>query len=82
MSKKRVTMAIVGAGSRGLDSYPRHVHLSDHDVVFTAVAEPREAWREKAIGELGIPRENAFVSWEDLAERPHHGDAILSILES
>ena len=74
---KKISMAIVGAGSRGQDSYPRHVHLSPYDVTFTAVAEPRKEWRDKAVRNLGIPAEHAYTTWEDLAAAPRLADGVL-----
>ena len=72
-----VTLALCGAGSRGAESYAPHIKHSPHAVRFTAVAEPRDAWRERAIRELGIPRENAVRSWEELAARPQLADGVL-----
>ena len=76
MTKKRVRLAVCGAGSRGVEAYGHHALNSPYDVEFTAVAEPREAWRERAIKKLRIPRENAFTTWEELAERPQLADGI------
>ena len=75
--KKRVRLAICGAGSRGVDSYAPHAKFSPYEVEFVAVAEPREAWREKAIRNLSIPREHAFTTWEELADKPRMADGIL-----
>jgi len=76
-TKKKVRLAIAGAGSRGADSYAPHAGLSPYDVEFVAVAEPRAAWREKAIRQFNIPRENAFETWEELAAQPKLADGIL-----
>lgn len=72
-----VTLALCGAGSRGAESYAPHVGESPYKVRFTAVAEPRKEWRERAIRTLNIPRENAFESWEELAAQPQLADGIL-----
>lgn len=74
---KKIRLAIAGAGSRGVDSYAPHASLSKYDVEFVAVAEPRAEWREKAIRNLNIPRENAFTSWEELAAQPQMADGVL-----
>ncbi|MBU4366670.1 MAG: Gfo/Idh/MocA family oxidoreductase, partial [Verrucomicrobia bacterium] len=75
--KKKVRLAICGAGSRGANAYAPHVRSSPYDVEFVAVAEPREAWREKAIRDLNIPRSNAFTTWEELAAGPQMADGVL-----
>ncbi len=74
---KGVTLAIVGAGSRGAESYAPRALKSDVKVRFTAVAEPRPAWRERAITNFDIPRENAFTTWEDLVDRPQLADGVI-----
>jgi predicted dehydrogenase len=79
--KKKIRLAIAGAGSRGADSYAPHASLSPYDVEFVAVAEPRAAWREKAIRQFKIPRENAFESWEELAAQPQLADGILVTMQ-
>lgn len=75
--KDQVTMALVGAGSRGLQAYPRHLVNSAHKVAITAVAEPRGEWREEAIRRFNIPREHAFSDWKELAEQPRLADGAL-----
>src|SRR5688572_5613556 len=72
-----VSLAIVGAGSRGLNTYPQLARDSKIPIVFTAVAEPRDDRREKAIQELKIPRENAFRTWEELAAKARLADGVI-----
>jgi predicted dehydrogenase len=76
-----VRLAIAGAGSRGADVYAQHAGLSPYDVKFVAVAEPRAAWREKAIRQFHIPRENAFETWEELAAQPRLADGVLVTMQ-
>ena len=78
---KKIRLAIAGAGSRGADSYAPHASLSSYAVEFVAVAEPRAAWREKAIRQFNIPRENAFASWEELAAQPQLADGVLVTMQ-
>lgn len=80
-TKKKVRLAIAGAGSREADSYAPHAGFSPYDVEFVAVAEPRAAWREKAIRQFNIPRENAFETWEELAAQPQLADGILVTMQ-
>jgi len=75
--KDKVRLAIVGAGSRGVDSYAPHAKHSPHDVEFVAVAEPRAVWREKAVRDLNIPEKNAFSCWTELATQPRLADGVL-----
>ncbi|MHC4887186.1 MAG: Gfo/Idh/MocA family oxidoreductase [Planctomycetota bacterium] len=74
---KQVTLALVGAGSRGAESYSPHVMDCDFDVRFTAVAEPREEYRERAIENFKIPRESAFTTWEELVAQPRLADGVI-----
>lgn len=78
---KTIRLAIAGAGSRGLDSYAPHAALSPYRVEFTAVAEPRAAWREKAVRNLKIPPRQAFTTWEELAAQPQLADGVLVTMQ-
>ncbi len=78
---KKIRLAIAGAGSRGVDSYAPHAALSPYEVEFVAVAEPRAAWREKAIRNLKIPPQNAFTTWEELAAQPQLADGVLVTMQ-
>ena len=57
---KKVTLAIVGAGSRGW-AYASYASHHSHEVNVVAVAEPRREYREKLAVEhkMGIRRINA-----------------------
>lgn len=79
--KKKIRLAIAGAGSRGVDSYAPHAASSPYEVTFTAVAEPRAAWREKAVRQLKIPPQNVFTSWEELAAQPQLADGVLVTMQ-
>ena len=78
---KKIRLAIAGAGSRGVDSYAPHASLSPYPVEFVAVAEPRAAWREKAIRQFNIPRDNAFETWEELAAQPQLAEGVLVTMQ-
>ncbi|MCD4824287.1 MAG: Gfo/Idh/MocA family oxidoreductase [Phycisphaerae bacterium] len=77
MADKKVSFAIIGAGSRGLDSYGKYIqeHLDEAEVV--AVAEPREFQRKEAVRRFNIPAENVFTDWKELLARPKLADAII-----
>ena len=55
VADKKVSFAIIGAGSRGLNSYGKYIreHLDEAEVV--AVAEPREFQRNEAVRRFNIP---------------------------
>ena len=42
-----------------------------------AVAEPREAYRQKLVDEHGIPAGNVFARWEEFVKRPKLCDAVV-----
>ncbi len=59
----------VGAGSRGYFAYAPYALEHPDELRFVAVAEPDEARRERFAKTHNVPRENCFVSWEDLAAK-------------
>jgi len=75
-SMKTVSIAIVGAGSRGsiyADYALEHPDLAK----VVAVAEPRDAWRERLMQRHRIPATDAVADWRMLLERPRLADAIV-----
>jgi predicted dehydrogenase len=70
-----VTVAVVGAGSRG-SGYARLAAESGRAGI-VAVAEPREFQRKAMVAEHGIADELAFVDWRALADRPRVADAVV-----
>jgi predicted dehydrogenase len=71
-----VTVAVVGAGSRGT-GYARWI-LEHRDLAaVVAVAEPHATRRASLAAEHGIPAENAVEDWRRLAERGRIADAVL-----
>lgn len=74
---KKVSLSIIGAGSRGLDAYA-NLALERPDLCeVVAVAEPRDAYRNEAIKRFGIPQNNVFRSWEEFVTRPRISDAVI-----
>ena len=71
---KQVTLIIAGAGGRG-SSYARHATKSGMGKVI-GVADPREFYRERQASDHGIPKENVFTDWKDMAARERFADAV------
>ncbi|ADV25526.1 streptomycin biosynthesis protein StrI [Cryptococcus gattii E566] len=73
---KQVTVAVIGAGQRGL-VYASYALEHPELVKVIAVAEPR-AHRRKVMSRLySIPPENQYESWEPLFARGRIADALL-----
>ncbi|MFE9459534.1 Gfo/Idh/MocA family protein [Streptomyces californicus] len=72
-----VTLAVIGAGLRGI-GYARHARSTGLARV-VAVAEPDEERRTRFAAEHGIPAENVFADWRELLDRDRLADgAIIS----
>ncbi|SFP02170.1 Oxidoreductase family, C-terminal alpha/beta domain [Amycolatopsis arida] len=67
-----VTIAIVGAGSRGT-TYATCAARTDRARV-VALAEPREFPRATLAAEHAVPTETVFADWRELADRPRLAD--------
>lgn len=61
-----VTLAIIGAGSRGRTYADYARHFPERAKV-VAIAEPRAEYRRQLAAQHGVPDEACFESWEDLA---------------
>lgn len=72
-----VTLALIGAGNRGADTYAHHITENGLPARFTAVAEPDPLRREIFSRQHGIPPENSFGSWEELLEKPRLADGLI-----
>jgi predicted dehydrogenase len=70
-----VTLAVVGAGSRGRQYAGLAVESGRARVV--AVAEPSRVRREAAAQEYGVPPEAVFDDWVALAAAPRLADAVI-----
>jgi len=77
MSERKITIAVVGAGSRGLNCYGQYIHEHPDQAKVVAVAEPREFYRTEAARRFQIPPENVFADWKDLLARPKLADAVI-----
>lgn len=74
---RKVTIALVGAGQRVLDTYERYALQYPYEVQFVAIAEPRLERREKFKQTHSIPEERCFADWQDLLAQPRLADAML-----
>jgi predicted dehydrogenase len=74
---RKISISIIGAGSRGLDAYANYVFERPELLEVVAVAEPREAYRNEAIRKFNIPQKNSFESWEEFVKHPKISDAVI-----
>ena len=63
-----VTLAVLGAGSRG-STYSGFAELFPDRARVVAVAEPREDRRDALADRLKVPVDRRFTDWRDLAAR-------------
>lgn len=71
-----VTVAIIGAGSRGW-TYSTYALAHPDRMKVVAVAEPRKEWRERICSAHGVKERAAFRDWRDLLEGPRIADAVI-----
>ncbi len=74
---KRISLALIGAGDRGMNSYAPYALNKPHEVEFVAVAEPDDKKREAFKKQYGISEENCFTDYKGLLDRPKLADGIL-----
>lgn len=74
---KQVTLALVGAGQRGMDCHADYALKNPHEVRFVAVAEPDLERRNKFQRLHSLPDEQCFISWQSLLAQPKLADAIV-----
>lgn len=65
---KKVSLVVVGAGSRGF-AYANYARACPEEAEVVAVCEPRPEWRERMAREHNIPAENCFDDWKALLDR-------------
>lgn len=75
-----VSLVLLGAGARGELNLASLARQHPDELKFVAVAEPHEGRRERFIRNYGIPRNQAFADWRELAERPALADAVINTL--
>ncbi|GCE49141.1 oxidoreductase family protein [Thermosporothrix hazakensis] len=74
---KKITLALLGAGHRGMLSYAPYVLENPHEAEFVAVAEPDPVRLEQFKQQYSIPDDRCFTDWHDLLAQPQLADAIL-----
>ncbi len=74
---KKISLALIGAGDRGMHSYAPYALNKPHEVEFVAVAEPDDKKREAFRKQYGIKEENCFTDYKGLLESPKLADGIL-----
>lgn len=79
-STKPITIALLGAGSRGELNLATLANKHPDRLKFVAVAEPHEGRREQFVRNFGIDRKNAFTDWRELADRPKLAEAVINAL--
>ncbi|NPV54476.1 MAG: Gfo/Idh/MocA family oxidoreductase [Firmicutes bacterium] len=74
---KKVTLALLGAGDRGMNAYGSYALTNPDEAEFVAVATRNKDRRKKFQQLHGLKDEMCFASWEELLDRPKLADAIL-----
>lgn len=73
---KIVTVIVIGAGSRG-STYAGYIEKHPEEAKIIGVAEPRDFYRNRMATAHKIPKENCWLTWEDVAKLPKMADAVL-----
>ena len=73
---KKVTIAVIGAGQRGIN-YGSYALRYPHEVQIVAVADPNVRRRERFQSLHAIADTRCFVNWQDLLAEPGLADAVL-----
>ena len=74
---KKISIAIIGAGSRGLDAYANFALERPDLCKVVAVAEPRASYREEAKKRFNILDSNVFPGWAEFVAQPKLADAVI-----
>jgi predicted dehydrogenase len=71
-----VKVIVIGAGSRGWGSYSSYARRFPDELEIVGVAEPIPFRRERMANAFNIPKENQFVTWEHVFDKPRFADAL------
>jgi predicted dehydrogenase len=77
--RRPLTMAIAGAGARGL-GYARIAAQFPDRVQIVAVAEPRDLPRQQAAEQFALDPAHVFADWRELAAGPRIADIVVIAL--
>jgi len=75
--KKPETVAVIGAGSRGRDSYGRYIKRNPDRLNVVAVAEPDEDRRKLFSQEHDLEREARYTGWKQLMKENRLAEGII-----
>src|SRR5664279_1089501 len=73
---KQITVALLGAGDRGMDAYGPYALRNPGDMKFVAVAEPDKERKEEFKRQHSLTDEQCYDTWEDLLKQPRLADAL------
>ena len=74
---KKVTLAVIGAGCRGMYAYAPYLLENQHLGNIIAIAEPNEQKRNLFKKMYNIDEKNVFKDWQSLLENDKIADAII-----
>ena len=74
---KKVTLAVIGAGCRGMYAYAPYLLENQHLGNIIAIAEPNEQKRNLLKKMYNIDEKNVFKDWQSLLENDKIADAII-----
>jgi predicted dehydrogenase len=73
-----VTIALCGAGYRGLERYASYCQLYPEKARIVAVAEPRDWFRNETIKRHSLRNsKNVFLDWREMINQPKLSDAVI-----
>jgi predicted dehydrogenase len=73
---KPVSIAIIGAGSRGA-GYATYAAQHPDQARIVGVAEPRPFYRQQLVDTYGIPAQQVFADWRQAADHQRFADAVI-----
>lgn len=77
MNPRPATLAIIGAGSRGLHSYAPYALAHPDEARVVGVADPLDYNRAELARQHDVPPANVFADWRQLLSRPRFADAVI-----
>ncbi|GCE25588.1 oxidoreductase [Dictyobacter alpinus] len=74
---RKVTIALIGAGQRGMNCYAQYALKFPHEVEFVAVADAKPERRASFQALHGLADKDCYADWRELLAQPRQADAIL-----
>jgi predicted dehydrogenase len=71
-----IKLIVIGAGSRGAN-YAEYAASHPDQMQVVGVADPREHYRAQLAVRHGIPAQNVFAGWQEVAANPKFADAVI-----